>query len=269
VSELFAHENPTAKVLDQLLRDMKLRLDDDPRCCLGSGRLGSVFRVCGDDGRNTQGCMALKVVAGSHHLRRLGKEFSNNKAIWKLRPGVILKAIAIRCYGQSSHNTVGAGMLMDEVGSAVPCSDRSLFKALRALVHLHQTGYWHGSARIDTLLACRDLFKWCDVQRAGTDEDDSNSVRNSFEIDIQSLLYSYCYRPQLPPDFNYHVRRSSALEAYAANPTMEGLLTFAAEIGFALELVGEEERGAQTAEPDHTRSHPLCRLPSPSCGVTF
>ena len=36
LSEFFVHENPAAKVLDRLLRDMKLRLIDR-RCLLGSG----------------------------------------------------------------------------------------------------------------------------------------------------------------------------------------------------------------------------------------
>ncbi len=134
ISEFFVHENPTAKVLDHLLRDMKLRLDHNPSssCSLGSGRLRKDFRVCADDGRGNQGCMALQVVAGSENIRRLGTEYSNNKEVCRRRPGMIVKAIAIRCYTEACNEVVGAGMLMEEVGSAVSRidSEKNLAKSL-------------------------------------------------------------------------------------------------------------------------------------------
>jgi hypothetical protein len=45
LTKFFAQRNPTAKVLDQLLLDMRLLLYDGPACLLGSGGQGSVFRV--------------------------------------------------------------------------------------------------------------------------------------------------------------------------------------------------------------------------------
>jgi hypothetical protein len=180
LSEFFVHEHPTVKVLDQLLLDMKLQLDDrsGSRCLLGSGRLGSVFRVCADDGRSpssarAHGCMALKVVTGFENIRKLEREFGNNQAICRRRPGVMVEAADI-CLARPIRSseipgdyTVGAGMLMAEVGSKVSWADRGgLPRALRALADLHRAGWAHGSARPDNLLACGDGFKWCDAQRA-------------------------------------------------------------------------------------------------------
>jgi hypothetical protein len=170
LTEFFAQENPTAKVLDQLLLDMRLRLYDGqvgwrPAWLLGSGRQNNVFRVRADDGRSADGCMALKVVAGSENICKLEQEFERNQAICERAPGVMVKAIDFRLHG--ALHTVGAGMLMDEVGSAVPRSEAGgLWKALSALAELHSTGYCHGSARLDNLLACGGRYKWCDAQRS-------------------------------------------------------------------------------------------------------
>ena len=255
LSDFFAHANPTAKVLEQLLRDMRLRLDDGPACFLGSGRLGSVFRVCSDDGLSAQGCKALKVVAGSSKSDQLEEEYISNKAIRRLRRGVIVEAIDFRRYEPDSNYTEGAGMLMDEVGSKVSRSDKGvLSKALRALAELHQTGYWHGSARRDNLLACGDRLKWCDVQRADTTEWDSDR-RYYFRSDLEDLLQSFGlapspdHSPKLPPTPEQRLFPDRWLDDYIARPTVDGLRTHADRIGFDLELDGEDsDVGAASAD---------------------
>jgi len=201
--------------------------------------------------------MALKVVAGSEKVRQLEKEFGNNQAICERRPGVIVKAIQLRAvflipsFEYVGNYTVGAGMLMEEVGCTVSRTDKGgLLKAFRALVELHQARYAHGSARIDNLLACGDGFKWCDVQRAINCRDATvqGDVLKSFcvdrfEADMMSLLETFCSRPKFSPDCSMmvHKLQSSTRGAYADNPTMENLLAFAVSLGFEVELDGKEE----------------------------
>jgi hypothetical protein len=205
LSNFFAQENPTAKILDWLLWEMKLRLTHDPDCLLGSGRLGSVFRVraCADDGGTAQGSMALKVVAGADNARRLEEEFESNQEICQRQPDVIVKAIDFRRHESFGGHVAGAGMLMDEVGSKVSGTEEGILpKAMHALSDLHRAGYWHGSARLDNLLACGGLgrLKWCDVQRAGPAQAGTLYRRAMFEADLRSLLASHdraCPSPRL------------------------------------------------------------------------
>ena len=149
-------------------------------------------------------------------------------------------------------------MLMDEVGSQVSMMEKGgLSKALRALAELHQTGYWHGSARRDNLLACGDRLKWCDVQRADSDASTAYRRHRKFEADLESLLRSFGrapspdHRPRLPPTPDHGGWSPRGLDAYVARPTVAGLLTHADRIGFKLALEeGGSEAGGASAEPD-------------------
>jgi hypothetical protein len=257
------------QVLDQLLRDMKLRLSDGPGCLLGSGRLGSVFKVCADDGRSAEACMALKVVAGSENVCKLETEFEKNQAICRrpLGPSVIVKAIKLICYHDDQKDTVGAGMLMEEVGVPVSMTEQGgLLKALRTLLELHRAECAHGSARIDNLLVCGDRFKWCDLQRATLREDLASRdpsmrfltffpMQDMFEVDLTALLESFDRWPTLPTTSDL---QSSASRAYANSPTMEGLLAYAASLGFDLERDVEEDEDSEGATQ--------ALKTSPSCG---
>jgi hypothetical protein len=247
LAEFFASQG-----MDQLMRDMKLRLMGDSDCVLGSGRLGSVFRVCADDGRGAQACMALKVVFGSDNARRLENEFNMNQEICQCRPGVIVKAVAFSKRYDVHERDMMAGMLMDEVGSEVSATQKGgLLSALHALTELHQTGYWHGSARRDNMLTCGDRLKWCDVQRAGCDEQAAHQSHRywkhaMFEADLEALLRSFGYYPStthipksLPTADNKRLRTERMLDAYVAHPTLEGLLAHADQLRYALELDGE------------------------------
>ena len=133
-------------------------------------------------------------------------------------------------------------MLMDEVGSRVSGKEGgSLLKALSALAELHNTGYSHGSARIDNLLACGDRLKWCDVQRA---DSKGNWDNRMFEADLEDLLRSFGrapsqdHTPKLPPTPEQGHWSMEWLVDYVARPTVDGLLTHADRIGYELELDG-------------------------------
>jgi hypothetical protein len=128
--------------------------------------------------------------------------------------------------------------------------------ALHALTELHQTGYWHGSARRDNMLTCGDRLKWCDVQRAGCCEKAAHQSdlllkHDMFDADLKALLSSFgCYRDpsrkhishfgSLPTADDTWLSTERMLCSYVAQPTLEGLLKYTDQLGYALELDGEE-----------------------------
>jgi hypothetical protein len=98
-------------------------------------------------------------------------------------------------------------------------------------------------------------------------------VEEQLYADVWSLLDSFRLRPaDVPGPMVSLDYGASALEAYAADPTMEGLRAYAAAVGFELPRdVEEEEDGEEEEDEEEEEARARARsssggLHSPSCG---
>ena len=249
VSNFFA-EWPPVKILDRLLHRMDLQLCDHPVRCLGSGRLGTVFEVRRRGATASDGCMALKVVVGFLEAQNLHQEYMTNREVCSRVKGIVVEAVSIckpvDCQSASRLavsmcklvDVEGAGLLLREVGTRVNVTEPgSLLKALRALQRLHAAGYFHGSAREDNLLACGEVFKWCDLQRAQRHGDEQALIEN----DVKSLLISFNHEPL------------SVYERYMRQFSMEALRLLVMSKGVSPVFLGEEDGSNATDLEDTIR----------------
>ena len=256
----FFDEWPAAQALEQLLPAMDLQLCDKPVCCLGSGNLGSVFKVCSRAGG---AAMALKVVVADVTYK-LRMEYAMNLSICKEAQCVVRAT-------KFDRTELGAGMLMDEVGLAVKpgaawamaTAKATLAGALVALRDLHAAGYCHVSARLDNLLDCGGRIKWCDVQRAMEHKGNASlmyrDVRKSFPPPCRLRRLGQCTEDyhvgrKLLVSFGLEERREprAKIDAYAASITMERLGALVRS-AFGVVLPASESP-ARAAEPTSAAS---------------